>query len=90
MWQLAPIPGSVTVTEPPNLFILTRHSIIKGGYDSTTWAQNPILNPTILDAQGQGHVLVITGNITPTVEGFHLTNGSAANGGGVYVDIGSC
>ena len=68
------------------LVYIDKTLIIKGGYDSTTWAQNPILNPTILDAQGQGHVLVVTGNITPTIQGFHLTNGSAANGGGVYVD----
>jgi hypothetical protein len=59
---------------------------IRGGYHPQTWAPDPTLNPTILDAQGLGRVLSITGAVSPVVDGFHLINGSGGNGGGVYVE----
>ncbi len=65
---------------------LDKSIAIRGGYHPQTWVPNPELNPTILDAEGQGRVLSINGNISPTVEGFHLVNGSAGFGGGVHVD----
>jgi len=60
---------------------------IRGGYTTTNWATPyPITQPTTLDAQGQGRVLYITGNISPTIEGLHITGGDATyHGGGVYV-----
>ncbi|MEA3345441.1 MAG: NosD domain-containing protein [Chloroflexota bacterium] len=71
---------------------------IRGGYTVTDWeAFNPDANPTILDAEGQGRVLYITGEISPTIEGLHITGGNAAGlggglgtttdaGGGVYIN----
>ena len=67
------------------LVYLDKSLAIRGGYHPQTWERDPALNPTILDAQGQGRVFFIAGAITPTVDGFHLINGSAGNGGGVYV-----
>lgn len=67
------------------LVYLAKSLTIRGGYHPQTWERDPALNPTILNAQGQGHVLFVTGAITPTIDGFHMTNGSAGNGGGVYV-----
>ena len=71
---------------------------IRGGYTTTNWtAPYPVTQPTTLDAQGQGRVLYITGNISPTIEGLHITGGDADGlggappsfaddvGGGVYV-----
>lgn len=70
---------------------------VRGGYASTNWATSyPITQPTTLDARGLGRVLVITGAITPTVEGLRITGGDAAGlggghfeerdaGGGIYV-----
>jgi fibronectin-binding autotransporter adhesin len=69
---------------------------IRGGYTTTNWAvSDPVANPTTLDAQGMGRVMVITGTIAPTVEGLHITGGDAYlleggqygcdAGGGVYV-----
>ena len=56
---------------------------IRGGYTTTNWmASNPVVNPTTLDAQGQGRVLYITGSISPTVEGLRITGGNAAGLGG--------
>jgi hypothetical protein len=59
---------------------------IRGGYTITfTEPPNPEANPTTLDAQEQGRVLYITGNISPTVEGLRITGGYVkASGGGIY------
>ena len=59
---------------------------IRGGYTTANWTTpDPEANPTTLDAQGQGRVLVITGTIAPTVEGLHITGGDAAGLGGCFV-----
>jgi parallel beta-helix repeat protein len=69
---------------------------LRGGYTTTNWTtSDPTANPTTLDAQGQGRVLYITGDISPTVEGLRITGGDATGlggvpsgadaGGGVYV-----
>ncbi len=63
---------------------------VRGGYTTSNWSiSNPIANPTILDAQGKGRVIYITGDISPTVEGLNITGGSANGwgyiGGGLYI-----
>jgi uncharacterized repeat protein (TIGR01451 family) len=72
---------------------------VRGGYTTTNWAtSDPETNPTTLDAQGQGRVIYITGEISPTIEGLSITGGDAAGlggyeewgttydyGGGVYI-----
>jgi hypothetical protein len=70
---------------------------IRGGYATDDWdTPNPEANPTTLDAQGQGRVVYITGEVSPTLEGLHITGGDAAGlgggpwggddaGGGVYI-----
>lgn len=56
---------------------------VRGGYTLTNWTTpDPIANPTILDAQGQGRVLYIIGDITPVIEGLHITGGDATGLGG--------
>ena len=74
---------------------LSKTLTLRGGYAQDDWnTPDPRANPTTLDALGQGRVLVIAGDITPTVEGLRLTGGDAAGlgghlgsdaGGGVYV-----
>ena len=50
---------------------------LQGGYTTTDWTtSDPIANATTLDAQGQGRVLYITGNIRPTIEGLRITGGT--------------
>jgi hypothetical protein len=59
---------------------------VRGGYTVDNWTTpDPQNNPTTLDAQGQGRVLYITGNISPTVEGLRITGGDASYGGGLYL-----
>jgi uncharacterized repeat protein (TIGR01451 family) len=69
---------------------------VRGGYTTTNWATPyPITQPTTLDAQKQGRVLYITGDISITVRGLRITGGDALGlggdvsdkdaGGGLYV-----
>ncbi len=56
---------------------------LRGGYSVTNWTvSNSEANPTTLDAQGQGRVLYITGDISPTIKGLCITGGDAAGLGG--------
>jgi uncharacterized repeat protein (TIGR01451 family) len=62
---------------------ITKTVFIQGGYTTTNWTTpDPVAHPTTLDAQGQGRVVLIAGDITPTLAGLRLTNGNATNLGG--------
>jgi hypothetical protein len=85
--------GASTITQ---VVYVSKTMTVQGGYTTTDWSTpDPDNNPTTLDAQGQGRVLFIVGDISPTVEGLRITDGSAAGlggnvggengGGGVYV-----
>ncbi len=88
--------------EPPASGLITqvvyinKTVTIRGGYTTAfTDPPNPETNPTTLDAQRKGRVLVIAGNFSPTIEGLRFTSGKATNlggspisvngGGGVYI-----
>jgi hypothetical protein len=83
--------GSVTQT-----LYLSKTVTVRGGYSSDFSAWNPDLYATILDAQGKGRGIYVTGEISPTLEGLHITGGDAMGmtgygyygaydaGGGVY------
>jgi hypothetical protein len=64
---------------------LTKTIVLRGGYDST-FADPPDgeENPSILDARDEGRVIRITGDISPTVEGFVITGGNATGLGGGF------
>ncbi len=56
---------------------------LRGGYTPTNWTTPyPFTQPTTLDAQGEGRVFYITGDINPTIEGLRIINGDAAGLGG--------
>jgi len=94
-------PGPVFITQ---VVYLTASLSIQGGYTTSNGfadPPDPIANPTTLDAQGRGRVLVATGGvagtagISCTITGLHITGGSAVGlggnaarhdvGGGIYV-----
>jgi len=68
---------------------------IRGGYDNGFQQSFPLTQPTVVDAEGKGRVIYITGDISPTVEGLRITGGDATGlgggpgshdvGGGMYV-----
>lgn len=61
---------------------------LQGGYAITDWQNpHPIDNPTVLDAEGLGRVMFITGTVgyqMPAIIGLHLVNGDGNNLGGSY------
>lgn len=70
---------------------ITEMITLQGGWDTGFSTQDPNTYPTTLDAQRQGRVIQITGNITPTIDGFIITGGNAdgqaldpGRGGGIY------
>ncbi len=71
---------------------------LQGGYRPPNWdTSDPVANPTTFDAQGQGRVIYISGDIAPTLVGFRLQGGNAIGlgghhefagydaGGGIYI-----
>jgi hypothetical protein len=67
--------------------MLTKTVTLRGGYD-TSFADppDPDANPTTLDAQGTGRVLIIS-EAGPTIEGFIITGGNGdSSGGGIRVE----
>jgi hypothetical protein len=83
-------PGSSLITQ---VLYITKTLAVRGGFTTTNafaGPPDPVANPTTLDAQGQGRVLVILGDpsgapeqaISPTVEGLRITGGDASGLGG--------
>ncbi len=69
--------------------VILKSLTLRGGYTTTNWtAFNPVANPTTLDAQGQGRVFYVTGPVSATIEGLHITGGNAAGLGGPFNDSG--
>ena len=57
---------------------LDKSITIRGGYTTTNWTtSDPVANPTTVDAEGQGRVLYVSGNINPTIAGLRITGGEA-------------
>ena len=75
---------------------ISKSLAIRGGYTTENWTTpDPKTNLTILDAEDRGRVIYIVGDISPTLEGLHITGGNTAGlgeslwennvGGGAYV-----
>jgi hypothetical protein len=85
-------PASGIITQ---VVYISKIVTVRGGYiytNSTSYnwdVSDPEANLTTLDAQGQGRVIFIIGDISPTVVGLRITSGDAtggvAAGGGVLV-----
>ena len=75
--------GSAVVTQ---VVYISKTVTVQGGYATANWTTPySLTQPTTLDAQGQGRVVCIAGNISPTLEGLRITGGDAEVGGGIYV-----
>jgi hypothetical protein len=58
---------------------------IRGGYSTVNQfvgPPDPVLNPTIIDSQNAGRGLFISGQVSVTVSGLQITNGSGTGQGG--------
>lgn len=62
---------------------------LQGGYDGATWERDVNARDTVIDGQGDGPVVTIGPWAQPGagagLEGFTITNGSAAQGAGILV-----
>jgi len=69
---------------------LDKNVDIRGGYTTTDWTtSDPVANPTTVNAGGQGRVIFIVGNITPSIEGLRITGGEAKDlGSPIGIDAG--
>jgi hypothetical protein len=57
---------------------------LQGGYTPDDWLSPDLADPTLLDAAGQGRVVVIlAGGHTVTLDGLVITNGAAETGAGI-------
>ena len=73
-------PGPSVVTQ---VVYISKTVTIQGGYTTTNWTTpHPITQPTTIDVQGQGRGILITGDISPTIEGLRITGGNATGQGG--------
>ncbi|CAG0935074.1 hypothetical protein TFLX_03899 [Thermoflexales bacterium] len=78
-----------TVTQ---VVYISKTVVIRGGYTSSfSEPPDPVANATIFNAQQQGRVFHIFGDIAPTLEGVRITDGQALTGtyygGGVYIRL---
>ncbi len=74
------------------LLLVSRSITLFGGWDATTKTpavRDPIAYPVTLDGQGQRRVVYITGAVTPTLDGFIITGGSAGEGAGIVAYSGA-
>jgi len=70
---------------------ITETITLQGSWNATFTERDPQAYPTTMDAQGNGRVIQIDGNISPTIEGFIITGGDATDeallpryGGGIF------
>lgn len=75
---------------------LTKSLTIRGGYTTENWTTpDPDANPTTLDAEGEGRVMVIQPGVVVNLEGLRFQGGNATGlgggpdnkdaGGGLYI-----
>jgi uncharacterized repeat protein (TIGR01451 family) len=73
----------------PQAVYITKTLALRGGYTTTDWlVPDPIANPTTLDAQDRGRVILVFGAISATIEGLRVTGGDSQGLGGHVWDAG--
>lgn len=70
------------------VFISYSSLVIQGGYTTDDWNNpDPDINPTILDAEGQGRAIYMEYSDGSSVEGFQIVRGDGYRGGGDVGDM---
>ena len=74
---------NTTYLTATQMVVITQSLTLRGGYTVTNWTTpNPEANPTTLDAQDQGRVMIISGPISVTLDGLSLMHGNSEGLGG--------
>ena len=81
--------GVYTAISVTQIAVISQSITIRGGYTAVfTSPPDPVANPTILDAQGQGRVIAIRDAEQVIISGLYLTGGNtfaaSDRGGGLY------
>ncbi len=62
---------------------ITKTIFLRGGYTPANWeTADPQANVTHVDAQGKGRGIYVSGPISPTITGFHISDGDPTGLGG--------
>ena len=78
--------GTYTGTGTAVVSIINKSITLYGCWDSVTngaVVRDPAAYPTTLDGESQRRVVRISGNISPTLDGFLIMNGRASEGAGI-------
>jgi hypothetical protein len=66
---------------------ITKSITLLGGYSPADWqVRNPVAYPSVVDAQGQGRGIAVTGPIKVVLDGLAVTGGDATGLGGGFMD----
>ncbi len=77
--------GTQLVNGDLQVLYLDKDLILSGGFTPGDWSvSDPIANPTILEAEGNGRVIFVTEHVHIALEGFALEQGIEEIGGGIY------
>jgi hypothetical protein len=91
--QAVALGGQVCVADGTygEALVIDKSMTLLGAYDGHNWSlpRNPSAIATILDAAGLNQSVVGIHNADVTVDGFTITHGMAAAGGGVYCEGGA-
>lgn len=71
--------GPTVITQ---VVYLTKTLALRGGFSLDWSVQDPVRNPSVVDAKNQGRGLFMAGPITPTLDGLSFINGNATGLGG--------
>jgi len=81
--------GTYTGTGALAAFNIVKSITIYGGWNGApngAVVYDPIAYPTTLDGEGQRRVVRVSGNISPTLDGFLIVNGRASGGAGIMLN----
>ena len=79
------VAGGVYTGSGTAVITVTKSVTLYGGWDGATGGpvvRDPDLCPTTLDGERQRRVIMITGTVTPTIDGFIIARGNATGLGG--------
>ncbi|RLJ03768.1 MAG: hypothetical protein DRP08_03040, partial [Candidatus Aenigmatarchaeota archaeon] len=56
---------------------ITKSLTLLGGWSNDFSTRDPVAHPTVVDAQGLGRAVVVSGPVTVTLDGLRITGGNA-------------
>jgi parallel beta-helix repeat protein len=74
------VAGGTYTSAGEAVITVTKSITLYGGWDgASVGVRDPAAYPTVLDGENARRVIQITGNVSPTIDGFTITRGNATN-----------